>query len=163
MTSVNLKERLLQEIKRQLTAELETLTRSYEAALMAAVDTESKPENKYDTRSLEASYLASAQTARALELKAKLRLVDAVSADLLAPRIQVGQLSLVDVISQEKKQRFFLFDPSAGLTLRDDGITVSCLSALSPVGAALLNKAQGEYFSVGDDANQREYQVDRIQ
>ena len=53
-----------------LAAELEGYARSARAALEGATDEQNKAENKYDTRGLEASYLARGQSAQATEVTA---------------------------------------------------------------------------------------------
>ena len=61
-----MKDRLLDAIRAELRARFDRLTRAAKDAHAAATDPGSKAESKYDTRSLEASYLAAGQ-ARQLE------------------------------------------------------------------------------------------------
>ena len=63
------KEDLLKKLIQKVTENLESLTQSALDAKAAATDEEAKPENKYDTRALESSYLAEAQSVRVGELK----------------------------------------------------------------------------------------------
>src|SRR3982750_1295379 len=58
---------LLQKIVAQLTADLEVLERAAQASHAEATHESSKAENKYDTRGLEASYLAHGQARQARE------------------------------------------------------------------------------------------------
>src|SRR5689334_15606079 len=59
--------RLIEEIITALEAELANYARSARAAHAEATDEQSKAENKYDTRGLEASYLARGQSRQAAE------------------------------------------------------------------------------------------------
>ena len=59
-----MKSTLLEKIRMELKASLEGLTKAALDAHAAATDPGSKAESKYDTRSLEASYLAAGQAGR---------------------------------------------------------------------------------------------------
>src|SRR5262245_40555017 len=61
------KRALLKKIIAQLHDELESFARAARAAHAEATDPQSKAENKYDTRGLEAAYLAGAQSRQAAE------------------------------------------------------------------------------------------------
>ena len=58
------KSSLVDHIKKQLTEDFEILKAAALATYEDATHEESKPENEYDTRGLEASYLAGAQGKR---------------------------------------------------------------------------------------------------
>ena len=67
---------LVDKVVQQLTAEFQNLFKAARAAHAEATHEQSKAENKYDTRGLEASYLARGQSRQAAELEqaiAKLR------------------------------------------------------------------------------------------
>src|SRR6185295_10882737 len=64
------KRALIQKIITKLTSELEVYFRAAQAARAEATHEQSKPENKYDTRGLEASYLARGQSKQAAEIEA---------------------------------------------------------------------------------------------
>ena len=63
---------LQQQVCRRLADDLALLLAAAEDARQAATHEESKAENKYDTRGLEASYLAAGQARRAAEIRAAL-------------------------------------------------------------------------------------------
>ena len=63
------------------------------AVVDAATNTESKPENKYDTRALEASYLAGAQQERLNEMKGMRRVF--ASTELKSCPIRILKFSWV--------------------------------------------------------------------
>ena len=64
------KRALIKKIIAQLTAELEVYFRAAHAAHAEATHEQNKAENKYDTRGLEASYLARGQSRQAMETQA---------------------------------------------------------------------------------------------
>ena len=63
------KRKIIEAIRRQLEKDLNVLKEAALIAYEAATNEESKPENEYDTRALEASYIAGAQAKRAGELE----------------------------------------------------------------------------------------------
>ena len=67
------KSAVLDSILARLDTELEALMRGARASFAAATDPDSKAENKYDTRTLEASYVARGQAQRVEELQQALR------------------------------------------------------------------------------------------
>ena len=69
MAFVN-KQSLVKKIIARLTGELELYAKAAHAAHAEATHEQSKAENKYDTRGLEASYLARGQSKQAAELEA---------------------------------------------------------------------------------------------
>ena len=66
------KRSLIQEVIAKLMSELEVYFRAAQASRAEASHEQSKPENKYDTRGLEASYLARGQSRQAAELEASI-------------------------------------------------------------------------------------------
>ena len=61
------KAKLVETILKSLEKDLEVLREAEKSTREAATHEESKPENEYDTRGLEASYLAGAQSKRIIE------------------------------------------------------------------------------------------------
>ena len=63
------KAKLIAKIVASLEAELEVTLNAVKSAVEGATHEEARAENEYDTRGLEASYLAGAQTARTAEIE----------------------------------------------------------------------------------------------
>jgi len=64
------KRAIIQKITAKLVSELEVYFRAAQFSRAEATHESNKPENKYDTRGLEASYLARGQSKQAAELEA---------------------------------------------------------------------------------------------
>jgi len=64
------KRAVIKKIVARLTSDLEVYFRAAQSSRAEASHEENKPENKYDTRGLEASYLARGQSKQAVELEA---------------------------------------------------------------------------------------------
>lgn len=135
------KEPLRTAIVAELAAELARLSAASKATLEAATSEESKPENQYDTRALEASYLAAAQEARVRELSNAVRALK----EFPLPASAVAQPgALVEAESEGRAYWFFLLPFGAGVSVEAEGHKVSVVSPESPLGQALRGKTAGD-------------------
>src|SRR6185312_1477108 len=93
------KKRLIEAFMAQLESDLIAMKESARATHEAATHEESKPENEYDTRGLEAAYLAGAQAKRAGEIDEVLALFKNMSFKAFQPKdpIQAGALLEVEL------------------------------------------------------------------
>jgi transcription elongation GreA/GreB family factor len=133
---------VLQALIGHLAAELETLTRAAKASYSAATDPDSRAENKYDTRTLEASYVARGQAQRVAELGAALQQFQALTAATPGAVVQLG--SLISLRTPNDTLHFFL-GPAAGgseVTLGSDSVQV--ITPASPLGQKLIGKRAGD-------------------
>jgi hypothetical protein len=102
-----LKQKIVFKIIEKLESELAVMSKAALEAREAATHEESVAEDKYDTRGLEASYLAGAQARRVAELQwiihsyQNLELLDFNSSPT------VGMTALVEVVSGNEKKLFF--------------------------------------------------------
>jgi len=121
------------------------------ATYEAATHEESKPENEYDTRGLEASYLASAQAKRAGEIDAALSQFHNLSFAEFNPQDPVRATALVQVGLDGKKNLVLLMPKGGGLSLQFDGQSVQIITPASSLGQALLGMKVGDVteFEVG--------------
>lgn len=142
------KKELLKQAIAHLERELETLSRAADEARGEATHSESKQESKYDTRGLEASYLAHGQSKRALEVhetigKLKLLPMDELQDD--AP-IRVGALVTLECAGTESRVLILPF--VGGLTLRAGTLEASAVSTTSPMGQELIGKQAGDEATI---------------
>lgn len=150
---------LLSQIETHLRAELASLTKSAETARDAATNEESKPENKYDTRGLEASYLAGAQKQRADEIEAKLQQLSIAQLKSFEGDDKIAPTALVTLVGESSTCIFFLFNLGAGYQLTESGRSITCVSTQSPMGQALRGKSVGELVTVGATNNIKEFEI----
>jgi transcription elongation GreA/GreB family factor len=104
-----------------------------------ATSPESRPENKYDTRALEASYLAAGQGPRLAELR---QLV--AWAALEPSSCAVGQLGALVHVEVDDVPRWVLLGPRGGPSASCEGGEVGLVSVESPLGRALQGLAAGD-------------------
>ena len=132
--------------------ELSAIEAAARATLEAATHPESKAENKYDTRGLEASYLAGAQAKRVSEMQEVLGLFRTLAFKDLDPDDPVQSTALVEVNLDGKKNILLLMPKGGGVQITHDGENVQIVTPASSLGEALLGLHVNEHaeFEVGN-------------
>lgn len=154
-----MKEAILQELIRRSKEELEKLEEAAKANKDFATDQEFKAESKYDTRALEASYLASAEAKRVEELKLDIQILEEVDLNASKQFQEVHIGALVELSHQEQNRLYFLIPTAGGTLLSIEGKPVLVVSVFSPIGDALLGLKKGDEFEVQTPKELRVYQV----
>ncbi len=122
----------------------------------------SKAENKYDTRGLEAAYLAGGQARQAREnmeaIKAyqKLPLKDFSDGD----PIDLG--ALVEVEGGGERALYFIGPRSGGLEIHLRGKEITVITPQSPMGQNLMEKTVGHRWSSKLGASTLNYRVTAV-
>ncbi len=151
-----MKQQLLNELLGKMKEELHDLQEAAQANKDFATDQEFKAESKYDTRSLEASYLASAEAKRVDDLKLEIQMLEEI--DLKATdEISIG--SLVELKHQDQVRTYFLIPTAGGTMLKMGEKAVLVVSVFSPLGAEVLGLKIGDQFEVETPKETRSYQV----
>lgn len=133
------KAQLKAELVAILEATLAGLERAHADARAGATHEEAKPENDKDTRALEQSYLARGQAMRIETLKAGLASLHV----LAVTRTETAKPgALVEAEDDDGESLFYFVAPEGGGTKLQGGVLV--VTPLSPVGAALLGKREGD-------------------
>ena len=139
-----MKSELLEQIRAELRSQLDRLSKAAFEAHAAATDPGSKAEGKYDTRSLEASYLAAGQARQVDELAESLRIFEALALPdfAAADTIDAGALVEVDLAGETE---FFLLSPtSGGLVIPYQGRELTLLTPESGLYRKLLGMSTGD-------------------
>ncbi len=137
------KQVLVATIIAQLEKTLQGTTQAALEAAQSATDDEAKSESKYDTRGLEASYLASGQAHYAKELKEQLDLFRNLKIEQPDPNTPVHLGSLITTLSAEGRERFFMAPAEGGLEIEGSGSTILVITPKSPIGSAIIGKQIG--------------------
>ncbi len=128
-----------------------------------ATDPENKPENKYDTRGLEASYLASAQAQRVAEMQDVLLCFKSTALKFFHDGAVVSIGALVEVFSNKKTQFLFIMPLGGGQTVKFSNQTIQVVTYQSPLGKALIGQRAGEIITILAGGAKREYEIASIQ
>lgn len=150
-------------ILEQLIKNLQTELREVEGAAQStrdlATQDDLKSEGKYDTRAIEASYLASAQQKRVEEIKIDIQMLEEIEIQN-SIKLQMGSLALIEYKGNERF--YFLTSTSGGTMLTVDGKTILVISVFSPLGNGALGLVEGEAFEVETPKELRIYKVLKV-
>lgn len=138
------KAEIITRIAEALKAELEAVEASAAAAREGATHEEAKPENEYDTRGLEQSYLAGAQTARAEALVASIANFLAQPVVRFDASRPVSAGALVTVHDGDQEELYFLGVEGGGVRVEHEGQLIRVITPASPLGKSLLGKKVGD-------------------
>jgi len=126
-----------------LESEWEAAIREARAASDAATDPDAKAENKYDTRALEASYLARGQAQRVAGLGEAVAQWRLLATSAAAPTAVVVAGAIVTLRTGET-DAFYCFGPSGGGTaVTVEGREIWPVTPASPLGRQLSGKRAG--------------------
>lgn len=154
------KKQLLKDLILQIETELPELIAAAQHTLEAATHEESKAENEYDTRGLEASYLAGAQAKRVAELEEDLFVLKQLVIRDFAETTPIAATALVEVDLDSQKSWVFLLPRGGGRRLKStDGNSIQILSLKSPLGEALLAAKVGDSVFVDSAKGSKEYEI----
>ncbi|WP_028240375.1 GreA/GreB family elongation factor [Stutzerimonas azotifigens] len=143
MGNAAVRQRVMQRLEDDLRIARAVLQATHEAA----THSESKAENKYDTRGLEAAYLADGQRRRLHEIELALAAFRNLPAEV-RPEGVVRMGALVQ-LAQEESERWVFFGPDgAGLKVMLDGQEVLVISPRSPLGQALPGREIGDEVQI---------------
>lgn len=129
----------LDALRTVLRAELAVQEQMTAMARDEATSPESRPENQYDTRALEASYLAAGQGERLAELRQLVAWIQVVH----PPMVRGDSGALVEVEVDDRVQ-WIVLGPRGGTKAEVDGQTVALVSVTSPLGRLLVGGAEGD-------------------
>lgn len=140
------KSAVLDAILTRLDSELETLTRGARASFAAATDPDSKAENKYDTRTLEASYVARGQAQRVSELQAARHSFGLLKAGGAGDAVRLG--SLLALETADHADLYFMGPAEGGIEVNVEGQEIMVITPASPLGARLMGRIVGEKITL---------------
>ncbi len=139
-----MKDRLLDAIRAELRSRFDRLTRAARDAHAAATDPGSKAESKYDTRSLEASYLAAGQARQVDELARDVGLFEALSLPVFGMDDPIDAGALVEVDLHGESTWFLLAPAAGGLEISHKGMEITLLAPESALYQKLLGLRTGD-------------------
>lgn len=155
---------LKKKIRDELVLKLETELHEIESAALSsrayAIQDDLKQEGKYDTRAIEASYMASAQQARVDELKLDLQMIKELDIDHTSEHIELGALVLLE--QNGRDVWYFISSALGGTMLNIDDKVILVISVFSPVGSEALNLSTGDSFEVETPKENRIYLIKKI-
>jgi len=156
------KTKILAAIIEQLNKELHAIEQSAHSAREAAIHEESKAEDQHDTRGLEASYLAHAQSVRASEINRLLTIFKLFPIREYSSQDPIVPGSLIELEFNHKISFYFLVTHGGGTLVQVESQVIQLITPQSPLGDALLGKKQGDLVEIESRGAMREYKIIRV-
>jgi transcription elongation GreA/GreB family factor len=138
------KRAIIKKIITRLTEELEVYFRAAHASRTEATHESSKAENKYDTRGLEASYLARGQSKQAAELEAAIAEFQKLAAKPFAAADAIAVGALVELEHGGENSVYFVGPRAGGTEVLHDRQEILVITPHSPLGEQLMGKKAGD-------------------
>jgi transcription elongation GreA/GreB family factor len=152
---------LLDRILLKLSAELAAITRTARATHAEATDEENKAEDKYDTRGLEASYLAHGQSKAAEEAALAVDQFSALPVRDFAPGEPISLGALVR-LEGRGGSHYFIGPRAGGTEIESDGGPVLVITPQSPLGRRLMGRQEGDTLQLEFGGKRSEFRVSSV-
>jgi hypothetical protein len=150
---------LVRKIVAQLTETTALHVTAARAAHAEATHEESKAEDKYDTRGLEAGYLAAGQARQIEEVACAVRDFSRMTVCKFGPKDPVDVSALVE-LKVGKERSFYFIGPSAGGTeVVHEKKTVLVITPQSPLGQQLAGRVKGATWKATIGGVARDYTI----
>jgi transcription elongation GreA/GreB family factor len=153
------KKALIQYITRQISDELTAITQAAKNTYDIATHEDNKPENKYDTRGLEASYLAGAQAKRVTDMKEVLAIFENLPIQDFSNSSAIQRTALVEVRHNDKVSFVLIMPKGGGQSVVFEGQAVQVITAESPLGQALMGRKVEDEIEVQTGSILRHYEI----
>ncbi len=141
------KTQLLKQIVACLNERLGVLDKAARASHAEATHESSKAENKYDTRGLEAAYLAGGQARQAKEILDSIKIYESLALKDFARGEPIELTALVELDSGGTRSWYFIGPRNGGLEIEFQGHEVTVITPQSPLGENLMGKTAGERWT----------------
>jgi transcription elongation GreA/GreB family factor len=156
------KRALLDQLIAHLAAEVESMTKAALATHAEATDEENKAEDKYDTRGLEASYLAHGQSKAAEEAAQALAQFRALPVRDFSAADPIGLGALVVLEGKGALSRYFIGPRAGGTEIEVDGKSVMVVTPQSPLGRQLLGRKQDDLLMLDVGGRKTENRIKSV-
>jgi transcription elongation GreA/GreB family factor len=135
---------LLRQIVAKLTESLEVLEKAARASHEEATHESNKAENKYDTRGLEAAYLAGGQARQAKEILNSITVYEGLATRDFAPGDPIDLTALVELETDGNRSTYFIGPRNGGLEIEFHRKEIMVITPQSPLGQNLMGRKSGQ-------------------
>lgn len=143
---LDFKKRVLEKAKSQIHKNLEVLRRAAADTHANSTSAESKPEGKYDTRGLEASYLAGAQAEQVAMAEEGVQKLDNLTIEDEPDMVLMG--SLVVVSTDTAELSYLVLPTGGGMQIEQEDETILVITPNSPIGRLIMGVELGTLISL---------------
>jgi transcription elongation GreA/GreB family factor len=138
------KRALIKKIIARLTDELAVYFRAANASRAEATHEQNKAEDKYDTRGLEASYLARGQSKQAAEIESAIAEFEKLAVRKFADGEAIGLGALAELETGGEHSFYFIGPRAGGTEVLHDKKEILVITPQSPLGEQLMGKKTGD-------------------
>jgi transcription elongation GreA/GreB family factor len=156
------KKKLILTVIERLKADLGLYHRAAVAARAEATHEQSKAENKYDTRGLEASYLARGQSRQVAEIEQAIEKFEKMPAREFAPGEPIDTGAVVELTSGREKNLYFIGPRAGGTEVIFEKREILVITPESPLGTQLIGKKQSEKHRLEIAGQKQEFTVTSV-
>ena len=141
------KAQLVKQIISSLTESLGVLEKAARASHEEATHESSKAESKYDTRGLEAAYLAGGQARQAREILDSIKVYEALVTRDFASGEPIELTALVELDADGTHSTYFIGPKNGGLEINCRRKEVMVITPQSPLGQNLVGRKAGQRWA----------------
>jgi transcription elongation GreA/GreB family factor len=156
------KRAIIQKITAQLVGELEVYLRAAQFSRAEATHESNKAENKYDTRGLEASYLARGQSKQAAELEAAIAEFQKLAAKKMIKTSVIGVGALVELELGGERNFYFIGPCAGGTKIVHDRKEIVVITPQSPLGEKIGGRKAGDTFPINLGGEARPARITQV-
>lgn len=153
------KRALIKKILAQLTGDLALYHRAALTARAEATDEQSKAENKYDTRGLEASYLARGQSMQAADTERTMQQFETMHVRGFGATDGIDVGALVELEGRGERAVYFMGPGAGGTEVEIEKREVLVITPQSPLGQQLVGRKQGDKLKLTLGGGLHDYRV----
>jgi transcription elongation GreA/GreB family factor len=153
------KAQLIRQIIASLTESLVVLEKAARASHEEATHESSRAESKYDTRGLEAAYLAGGQARQAKEIMDSIKAYEALATRDFAPGEPIDLTALVELDADGTRATYFIGPKSGGLEIKHRGKEIMVITPQSPLGQNLMGRKAGQRWAAKLGGSTVKYQI----
>jgi len=159
VSGTNEKSNLLERIIEALRESLAILEKAARAAHAEATHESSKAENKYDTRGLEAAYLAGGQARQVREILESIKVYGSLSVKEFGAADPIDLCALVELETGGEVGTYFMGPRSGGLEVDYKGAEIMVITPQSPLGQQLMGKKAGQRWTTNFNGSRMNYRI----
>src|SRR5436190_20828327 len=153
------KNQLINQIVASLSESLGVLEKAARASHEEATHESSKAESKYDTRGLEAAYLAGGQARQAKEILDSIQVYESLAVKDFTPDEQIDLRALVELDSDGAQSVYFIGPRNGGLEIEFDRKEITVITPQSPLGQNLMGKRAGQRWTTKLGGSKVKYHI----
>jgi transcription elongation GreA/GreB family factor len=138
---------LIEKIIANLNESLDVLEKAARASHAEATHESSKAESKYDTRGLEAAYLAGGQARQAKEIQDSIKIYQALTPKEFAADEPIDLTALVELETGHIRALYLIGPKNGGLEIEHQRKEITVITPQSPLGQNLMGKKTGQCWT----------------